>query len=211
MSSIAAAVADVSTIAFPTFAWGDVFGGTTSPGADPLGQVLSQQESLATFGLTPLAGAVAPAPAVASLTPSRQQDVKNTAALCSVMRVAALGEAAQAAVAYPWMDSGSAAAARDALDALVDAESLAQTDGPTVQALSALRLALIREMNAVAAQLPPLLTVTPNTSMPAVVLAYKLYGDPSWAEDIVARNNIVHPLFVPGGQPLEILGAAVTS
>jgi prophage DNA circulation protein len=206
MSAIAAAVADVSTIGFPAFAWTDVFAGTATPDSDTLGQVLGQQQGLASFGLGPLPGAVSPAPAVAATTASRVQDGKNAAALCSVVRVQALGEASQAAVAFPWTDSDSAAAARDALDALIDAESLTQTDGPTVQALVALRLALIREMNTIAAQLPPLLTFTPAASIPAVVLAYRLYGDPSWAEDIVARNNIVHPLFVPGGQPLEILG-----
>jgi len=41
--------------------------------------------------------------------------------------------------------------------------------------------------------------------MPAIVLAYRLYGDAERADEIVARNRVRHPGFVPGGQPLEVL------
>ena len=42
-----------------------------------------------------------------------------------------------------------------------------------------------------------LVDVTPKESLPAVVLAYRLYGDASRAEEIVTRNKVVHPGFLP--------------
>ena len=42
-------------------------------------------------------------------------------------------------------------------------------------------------------------------AIPALVLAHRLYDDPSWDADIVARNDVVHPGFVPGGVDLQVL------
>ncbi|UVN46245.1 DNA circularization protein [Pseudomonas mosselii] len=42
-----------------------------------------------------------------------------------------------------------------------------------------------------------LVDVTPKESVPAVVLAYRLYGDATRADEIVTRNKVVHPGFLP--------------
>lgn len=42
-----------------------------------------------------------------------------------------------------------------------------------------------------------LVDVTPKESLPAVVLAYRLYGDATRAEEIVTRNKVIHPGFLP--------------
>lgn len=46
---------------------------------------------------------------------------------------------------------------------------------------------------------------TPGATMPAIVIAHHIYGDASRADDIVARNKVVHPGAVPGGVPLEVI------
>jgi prophage DNA circulation protein len=53
--------------------------------------------------------------------------------------------------------------------------------------------------------LSPLTTFTAGRALPAVVLAHRLYGAADRAEDIVARNHVANPLFVPGGVALEVL------
>lgn len=40
-------------------------------------------------------------------------------------------------------------------------------------------------------------TITPPAVMPALVLAYRAQGDAALADELLSRNNIVHPLFVP--------------
>ena len=39
--------------------------------------------------------------------------------------------------------------------------------------------------------------MTTKRSLPALVLAWKLYQDPSRAAELVARNDIPHPSFMP--------------
>lgn len=46
-------------------------------------------------------------------------------------------------------------------------------------------------------------TITPTTVLPALVLAYQAHGSAALADEIVSRNAIRHPLFVPI-QPLQV-------
>ncbi|TWD54547.1 prophage DNA circulation protein [Agrobacterium vitis] len=45
--------------------------------------------------------------------------------------------------------------------------------------------------------LAPVVTVTANASVPALVWAWRLYADPARADELVARNKVIHPLFMP--------------
>lgn len=56
--------------------------------------------------------------------------------------------------------------------------------------------------------LPELETFTPLVTVPALVLSQRLYGNISLADDLVTRNAIQHPGFVPGGQALQVLSHA---
>jgi prophage DNA circulation protein len=48
----------------------------------------------------------------------------------------------------------------------------------------------------------------PYVVVPAVVLAYDLYGDPDRDQEIVDRNPTAHhPGFLPTAAPLEVLSA----
>ena len=49
-----------------------------------------------------------------------------------------------------------------------------------------------------------LTTYTPGTTLPAVVLAYDLYEDASRSDELVRRNGLSHPGFVPP-EPLKVL------
>lgn len=71
------------------------------------------------------------------------------------------------------------------------------------QALAAVRQQLARHLSAVAAAGTQLVSVTPAEPVPAVVLAYQRYGDASRAGEIIQRNRIRHPGFVPA-QPLSV-------
>ncbi len=55
------------------------------------------------------------------------------------------------------------------------------------------------------ADLARIVSSTPARTEPALLIAHRLYGDASRADEIIARNKIAHPLFVPGGTPLEVL------
>lgn len=68
-----------------------------------------------------------------------------------------------------------------------------------------LRGALARAVPDAESALPRLQRYTPPIGLPSLVLSHRLYGDVAAEADIVARNRIPNPAFVPGGRALEVL------
>lgn len=91
---------------------------------------------------------------------------------------------------------------RDALsEAIWDASLKAEPEH--YQALNTLRQALVKHLTAVAASGVRLVDITPAETLPALVLAYRRFGDATRAGEVVQRNRIQHPGFVPA-VPLKI-------
>lgn len=86
------------------------------------------------------------------------------------------------------------------------AATIADPGLPTaaLEALTDLRATTIQHLLARKAELPRVVSITPPAVMPALVLAYELYGDPNRAFDLAERNRIRRPGFVPQG-PLEVI------
>lgn len=78
-------------------------------------------------------------------------------------------------------------------------------DDEVNQNVKDLRQAIVDDYDARLFTLARLNVFIPIETAPALAIAYSLYGDISQEQDIVDRNNIEHPGFVPGGQPIEIL------
>lgn len=91
---------------------------------------------------------------------------------------------------------------RDALsEAIWDASLKAEPEH--YQALNTLRHALVKHLTAVAASGVRLVEITPAETLPALVLAYRRFGDATRTGEVVQRNHIQHPGFVPA-VPLKI-------
>lgn len=105
----------------------------------------------------------------------------------------------------------SAAAAGDVLatlGALTDDLLADETTGDDLAAaLTDLRAALQQHLGALVDALPAATEYTPPGAVPALFLAWQMYGDPTRDIEICARNNVADPNFLPGGVPLEVLGA----
>lgn len=71
-------------------------------------------------------------------------------------------------------------------------------------ALTSLRATLQEHARETAAQTPQVGAFTPRGSVPMLVTAHELYGDPFRADEIAARNRTPNPLMV-GTSPLEVL------
>jgi len=166
-------------------------------------------------------------PAVTGSTPARQQQAANRSALQGLVRGAAIAQAAGAASKVPaqtlpatdvqlasdpstpattgYGTADDAIAVRDALTDAIDDQALTADDDLYPQLLD-LRAAVVRDINARVAGLPDLITFTPGTTLPALVVAYRLYADAGREQEIVDRNDLRYPGFVTGGQALEVLG-----
>lgn len=103
----------------------------------------------------------------------------------------------------------SASAAVEALTTLGElADNILQdteTSDDLYVAMTDLRAGLDAHLATLSASLPQVQVFTPTTTMPALLLAFNLYGDPTRDLEIVGRNNVGDPNFVPGGEPLEVL------
>jgi prophage DNA circulation protein len=98
-----------------------------------------------------------------------------------------------------------AVALRDALVAQIDTE-LEVNDPPAdvATALTQMRAAVVRDVAARAEYLAKRAAYTPKAVLPALVLAHRIYQDATRADELVARNGVRHPAFVPTKE-LEIL------
>lgn len=72
------------------------------------------------------------------------------------------------------------------------------------QSLKQLRHAIVDDVIERGGNLSRFGEYRPSSTLPAIVLAHQLYGDANKADDIITRNKIKHPGFIPGGQKLEI-------
>lgn len=146
--------------------------------------------------------------AVLGVTPSRDRQRLNQAALVALTRRAAAAEAVIAVSEISFESYDQAAAIRDDLAAALDVLALEAGDASeddAWRALEALRAALIRDVEARGGSRARVFTHVPAATLPALVLAHRIYGDAGRDLEIVARNAIAHPGFVAGGRGLELL------
>jgi len=154
-------------------------------------------------------------PYVSATTPSTIQQSINQAAIVDLVRITAIVEATRASSQMSFTSYNEAQAAQSLLADALDAELLsnpmaasgqpAPLDDDVYDALTELRVAMVRDISTRGANLAKLTSVTLPSTMPALVAAYRIYGDCTQDADLVARNNIRRPGFVPGGVPLEVL------
>jgi prophage DNA circulation protein len=78
-------------------------------------------------------------------------------------------------------------------------------DGDEFEVFADLNTAVHKHLEKVSATLPELGTFTPADTLPSVVVAHLAYGDARLEPEIVARNDIPFPGFVPQGEPLEVV------
>jgi hypothetical protein len=94
---------------------------------------------------------------------------------------------------------------RNALVTQIDTE-LEVNDPPleVATALTNLRAAVVRDVAARAEFLKQRSSYTPLAVLPAEVLAHRIYQDATRAEELVDRNAVPHPAFMPA-RALEVL------
>ena len=67
----------------------------------------------------------------------------------------------------------------------------------TVNSLRDLRTKVVKDLQTRGGVLPDIMTATFNVNLPSFVLAQKIYGDATRADELLARNPTDNPLFMP--------------
>lgn len=150
---------------------------------------------------------------VPQTTFSRRRQANNQGAIVDLVRGAATVESARAGARVDFVSFDDAVAYRDELTELFDREILAAGNAGrdrTYRDLQRLQASSIQDLDSRGRGLPRVREIVPLRTEPSLVMAYRYYGDdtanvPGRADEIVGRNRVRHPGFVPGGLPLRIL------
>ncbi|MBA8735346.1 DNA circularization protein [Chromobacterium violaceum] len=112
----------------------------------------------------------------------------------------------EAARSIPRAQFESKAELESARDVILDALNVELQAAPDTlyPAMQALRQAVARSLAARAPTVAELDIITTHATLPALVVAYQATGGVEVAADLVARNSVRHPGFVPPGR-LEVL------
>lgn len=179
---------------------------TSTPSAGPYSPAKLEAEAANLSTTLAVIDAVSLFPETASTanTPSGQQSDTNTNAIATLISGALLVQASGmvAGMNLPIYEDAALLHAK-LLRALDEHCRRLKTD-EAIEAFRDLRGKLSRDMADKMRSAAHLRTLTPREVMPALVLAYELYEDPNRDAEIVARNKIRHPGFVPA-EPIRVL------
>jgi prophage DNA circulation protein len=162
-------------------------------------------------------GDVDPVPGAAD-TPMRRQQQENKQALRDLMLVACAVEVTahigkqSAAVDVetndrsPFDSYNHAIEVRDALSAELDDLAL-RADDQVYRQIVAVRVQLVEHIEVHGARLERVQTIQLERRRPALAVAHELYGNIDRVDDIVRRNGIRHPGFMPERRDIEVLSA----
>lgn len=133
-------------------------------------------------------------------------DVSPVAAVAPLAAAAVYAaEAARALAAATYTDRAAATAARAQVAALADSILPLLTHGALADAFASAIGVAAQQITRAMLDLAPVVIVETGQSLPANVLAWKLYGDLSRSLELVDRNRVACPCFMP--TQIEAAGA----
>lgn len=121
-------------------------------------------------------------------------------AVADLCRRAAVVALARASADYRPTSYDEAISLRDLVCGLLETESMtaaAQGQDATYGALRNLRAAVAQDLTTRAADLAHITTVTTPAPVPALVLAHRLYGDATRADELAGYAQAPSPVFLP--------------
>jgi len=134
-------------------------------------------------------------------------EAENLAVIVKVFRTASTIEAARVLATTSFDSSDRALAVLEEIAGDIDDLAAATEDDDEYRTLVDLRAAAAAHIQSTAADLPQIVGFLVTETVPALVLAQRLYGDPSMAEDLIKRNGLRNPAAIAGGQTLEVLSS----
>lgn len=143
-------------------------------------------------------------------TPARTAQNGNRSALDGLIRQAATARRIMDLVSSEPATLDDARAARSEIVSRADAVLLTESTGQAAgDALVQLRTDAVAHFATITPSLPRLTRLLPQAVRPSLVLAHDFYGDDWLAagreDEIIARNRVRHPGFVPAGQTVLLV------
>lgn len=147
-------------------------------------------------------------PDVPTGTVNRLRQAQNQAAMQALNRRISVVETARVATLVTLLSSNDATELRDQIDVNLDEQILlagdAGEDAVFVE-LRDLRAKVVQDLDARGARLPALRIFVVPATLPALVIASRLYDDPNRDQEIIDRNDIRNPGFIRSQSELQVL------
>jgi prophage DNA circulation protein len=124
-----------------------------------------------------------------------------------VLNAAAIGKAdaiADCEFTYAQQASDASSGVADDLNELAKT-AIESGDRASWRTFRALRFAVIEDTNERSLQLPVMRVVSTNRPIPVALLAWRELGDAEQRSDIIARNKISRPSFIPANAQIKVI------
>lgn len=173
-----------------------------APGILAAGQALGSAMAAAD-AVTAFAAAVdttSDAAAAATQAANRIIDAVNGEVVARLTRLVLLAPYAEALVRQTYVSRQDGITARADCVERFEREiglCLGAVDAEVAEALTRMRDSCVEYLSRQIATLAPIVTVSAQRPLPALWWAWRLYGDPTRADDLVSRNSVPHPGFMP--------------
>ena len=135
---------------------------------------------------------------------SRKAAAEGQRIMANVQRQMCTAAACSVAAGYTPSTTKEAGELQAAVLDAIDAAQM-EADDETFAALSDLRTVTLRAMAEKARTLPDVISVTEREVMPSLAVVWRWTGGLGAEEELIVRNGLRHPGFVPGGQALELI------
>jgi prophage DNA circulation protein len=145
-------------------------------------------------------------PIITQVTASRIQQDTNNKAFTNFVRVMALSGAVSSASEIEFVSEEDAEVIRQVLYDEMDSLMERVDDDATFAELNNLRTFVSLNIPPEDQALPRIYDYANLLTRPALVIAYEQFGDVLSEQDLIDRNNVSNPNYVPGGVTLRILG-----
>ena len=135
---------------------------------------------------------------------SRKAAAEGQRIMANVQRQMCTAAACSVAAGYTPSTTKEAGDLQAAVLDAIDAAQM-EADDETFAALSDLRIVTLRAMAEKARTLPDVISVTETQVMPSLAVVWRWTGGLGAEEELIVRNGLRHPGFVPGGRALELI------
>lgn len=140
-------------------------------------------------------------------TPIRTQEKRNANQFENFMRRVAAVKSSNTAIAADYASFNEAESARVLITETIEEQlrEIEETDGELWQSLYDVNAQLVEALPDIDADLPSLKEIEAKSDTCSLIIAYDLFERQENEEDIINRNNIRNPSFIPKGKVLEVI------
>ncbi len=144
-------------------------------------------------------------PEIVGTTPIREKERKNIELFNNLMIIASVVKSSSTAIITEYASFEDAETQRIKITDVLEEQIKLAENTESYQSLVDIKAAIVDALPDVDSDLPNIKEITLYDVTPSLVLTYDLFEDPRNEQDIIDRNGIRHPGFIPANETLEVI------